>query len=106
MNDQILEILKLSKFTKRADLRSQLIARGFYVTDRRLRVTVEKMITEDHYGISSSEAGYSLIRTKEDLDEAVRYLKSKAFALLNRADSLEENFQIGKLSNQLTMFNG
>lgn len=104
LDDAILEILHLSKYTKRANLREQLTSRGYFLRDRLLRKHVEQLITEGKYCIQSSEKGYSLITTQEDLDQAKKYLNAKAFAMIDRVKCLEENFKIGKLNTQLTMF--
>lgn len=103
LDDCIIEILHLVKHTKRGNLREQLTARGYYLTDRLLRKHVEVLITDGKYCIQSSEKGYSLITTPEDLEAAKKYLKAKAFSLLSRADCLDENYKIGKLTNQLTL---
>lgn len=104
LDDAIIECLHLQRFTKRKELREQLTAKGFYLRDRLLRRHVELLITQNEYCISSSEKGYSLILTPEDLESAKKYLKSKAFALLSRADCLDNNFKIGKLNYQLDLF--
>lgn len=104
METEIIEILHLQTFTKRADLRLSLQNRGYYLTDRKLRKAVEELITDGKYAIASSEKGYSLITTQENLNEAKRYLNSKAFAIHERVKCLEENFKSGKLQEQLTLF--
>lgn len=103
LDDAIIEILHLSTYTKRASLREQLTARGFYTTDRKLRHHVELLVTEGLYCVASSERGYSLITTPEHLESAKRYLQAKAFALLDRAKCLEENYKIGRLNSQLSL---
>lgn len=103
LDTEIIEILHLAKHTKRAQLREQLTAKGYYLTDRILRKHVENLITDEKYCIQSSERGYSLITTPEDLEAAKKYLKAKAFSLLSRADCLESNFRINKLNTQLTL---
>lgn len=104
IDDAIIEILHLSRYTKRASLREQLTARGFYLTDRKLRHQVELLVTEGLYCIQSSERGYSLITTPEDLESAKRYLNAKAFALMDRVKCLESNFKLNKLSQQLSLY--
>lgn len=104
LDDNIIEILHLCKHTKRANLREQLTSKGYYLTDRLLRKHVELLIVEGKYCIQSSEKGYSLITTPEDLEAAKKYLKAKAFSLLSRADCLESNFKINKLNTQLPLF--
>lgn len=103
LEDAILECLHLTQYTKRASLREQMTARGFYLTDRKLRHHVELLITQGLYCIQSSEKGYSLITTPEDLDSAKKYLNAKAFALIDRAKCLEENYKIGRLNSQLSL---
>lgn len=103
METHILDILNLKPFTKRAELRLNLQSRGYYLTDRQLRKEVEHLITKQGYAIASSEKGYSLITTNEQLDEAVFYLNSKANALHLRAKCLKENHFSGKLANQLSL---
>lgn len=104
LDDAIIECLHLQVFTKRADLRLQLNAKGYYLKDRLLRKHVEQLITDGQYCISSSEKGYSLITTAEDLQKAESYLKKKAYALHERISCLKENFKIGKIQAQLQLF--
>lgn len=104
LQDAIIELLHLQKFTKRANLREQLTARGYRIPDRQLRKTIEELITVEHYSIGSCERGYWLILTPEDLEEARRQLKGRAEALTIRANCLQRNFQEGKLQQQLTLF--
>lgn len=104
MKDQILQILMLSKFTKRKDLLHSVITNGFYITDRALRQTIEEMVTKDKYAIGSSEKGYFLITTEADLDEAMHQLKHRAEQLSIRANCLLSSFRSGKLSEQLALF--
>ncbi len=104
LDDAIIEVLHLQKFTKRKELREKLTARGFYLRDRLLRRHVELLITQNEYCISSSEKGYSLILTMEDLESAKKYLNAKAFSLLDRVKCLENNYALGKLNQQLTIF--
>jgi hypothetical protein len=103
LHDCIIELLHLQKFTKRQQLRENLLMKGYRLTDRELRKTIEVLITEERYCIQSSSKGYSLITTPEDLHTAKSYLKDKALAMLNRAKCLEENYNLSKLSNQLAL---
>jgi hypothetical protein len=64
--------------------------------DRKLRKTVEEMITQDGFLIRSSELGYSIIKTEEDLTDAMEYLKSKAFPIFERAKCLQNSFYKNK----------
>lgn len=104
LDDAILELLHLSKYTKRHELRLSLQSKGYCVSDRLLRLHIETLITQQHYSIGSCEKGYWLILTKEDLEEAKHQLKSKAEALSIRANCLERNFSEGKLTEQLPLF--
>lgn len=103
LDDAIIEILHLSTFTKRSQLREQLTAKGWYLKDRLIRRHVELLITQGEYCIASSEKGYSLITTPESLESAKKYLNAKAFALLDRVKCLEKNYALGKLNQQLSL---
>jgi hypothetical protein len=103
VKDAILQILMLSKFTKRHDLRHQLMNAGFTLPDREMRKVVESMIVDNCYSIQSSGKGYSLIVTHEDLNDAVEYLEKKSKAIAIRKNCLLRNFQSGKLHQQLTL---
>jgi hypothetical protein len=61
--------------------------------DRKLRKTVEEMITQDGYLIASSEQGYHLIQTEEQLTEAMEYLTNKAASISIRKNCLLRNFR-------------
>ncbi len=104
MIDAILEILMLQKFTNRNELRLSLMTYGYVLKDRQLRKTVEQMIKDNHYSIASSENGYSLITTKQDLDDAVTYLDNKASAIAIRKNCLLRNFAESKLKCQTDLF--
>jgi len=103
METEIIDILHLQPFTKRAELRLSLQNRGYYLTDRQLRRELELLITKNGFAIASSEKGYSLITTNEQLQEAIDYLNSKAMALHERAKFLRVNHFSGKLANQLSL---
>lgn len=103
METEIIDILHLQKFTKRGDLRLTLQSRGYYLTDRQLRKEVEHLVTRQGFAIASSEKGYSLITSNEQLTEAIDYLNSKASALHERAKCLRLNHFSGKLANQLSL---
>jgi len=104
MKESILQVLMLSKFTKRRDLLHNLIANGYFISDRLMRHTIEEMITKDHYSIGSSEKGYNLITTEDDLTEAMRQLKHRAGQLSIRANCLLRNYNEVKLDSQIPLF--
>src|SRR5687767_12263928 len=99
--DAILELLHLQKHMKRSELLHALIGKGFVMSDRDMRLTIEHMIKDDHYCIQSSEKGYSLITTLEDLEKAKSYLEKKAASIAVRKNCLERNFREQKLKPQL-----
>lgn len=104
LDDAIIEILHLSTHTLRANLRVSLLSKGYRITDRELRRHLELLITQGKYCISSGSKGYSLITTPEALEAAKKYLQKKAFSLHERVKCLEENYKIGRLNEQLTLF--
>ena len=61
-------------------------------SDRAMRLEIEELIKEGAC-IASSEKGYELIRTREQLEKAKAYLRSKAEAIAVRANYLEKNFR-------------
>ena len=63
------------------------------LTDRKLRKTVEEMITKDGFLIASSERGYAIIKTEEELTEAMEYLASKAESIAIRKNFLLKNWR-------------
>jgi len=101
--DEILRILLLSKHTKRKELRYAL---PFTITDRKVRALVESLIVDDGYAIASSEKGYSLITTLDELNEAVRYMELKSKAIAIRKNCLSRNYASGKIQAQLALFSG
>lgn len=81
---------------KRHDLLAYLHSIGHDCTDREMRATIEDMCINSGHPIASSERGYAIIHNVEELDNAMRYLKAKAFPLFKRADSLQKNFYKNK----------
>lgn len=63
------------------------------LTDRKLRKTVEEMITQDGFLIASSERGYQIIETEEQLTDAMEYLTNKAASISIRKNCLLRNFR-------------
>ncbi|KKN74612.1 hypothetical protein LCGC14_0388140 [marine sediment metagenome] len=84
---EILAVLKRGTI-KRHTL---LDALPFYISDRRMRDYVAELI-KDGQCIQSSNDGYTLIESETQLAEAEKYLRSKAFPLFERANTLRKNF--------------
>lgn len=63
------------------------------LTDRKLRKTVEEMIVKDGFLIRSSELGYSIIKTEQDLTDAMEYLSNKAESIAIRKNVLLKNWR-------------
>lgn len=103
IKDEILKVLMLRKHTKRNELRYAL---PFTLPDRKIRSLVESLIVDDGYGIASSERGYSLITTLEELNEAMDYLEAKSKSIAIRKNCLSRNYNSGKLQSQLSLFQG
>ncbi len=96
VKDVILEALSMQKFTKRKQLIQTIISRGYVISDRVMRLAVENLILKDHIPIQSSEKGYSIITTPEELEEAKQYLQEKIESLAIRKNSLAINFYHSK----------
>lgn len=103
MKGHILKYIEAHECVKRKELLEHLHGLGMVVSDREMRLHVESLII-DGFAIASTVRGYKIIRTKEELEDAVRYLKAKAFPLFSRAEKLEINFNSGKLGNQTSLF--
>lgn len=90
---KIAEIIgKYNEGIKRHQLLSLLSQKGYPMADRKLRSFVEDLINSDGYAIESSEDGYRMIHTAEQLRTAIKYLKNKAFPLFERANNMQKNF--------------
>ena len=68
------------------------------LSDREMRGEIETLITIDGALIESSHLGYSLIKTEEELNRAIKYLKAKAFPLFERVNCLKRNWTNNVLS--------
>jgi len=87
MKELILSIIQSGRI-KRLDLLAQLRDRGFDITERQLRATIEDLVTSDKHPISSSSLGYGWIETDSDFEQAVSYLDKKAAAIAIRKNVL------------------
>lgn len=95
-------------WVKRKELLQFLHGIEHNITDRRMRKIIEEMITKDGHLIASSEMGYKIITTKDELNRVIDYLNEKAEAIAIRKNTLISNF-IEKFSKnerkkQLTLF--
>lgn len=104
MRGLILKFIEDHKTVKRRELLIHLHSMGVHTTDRIMRLEICSMINEDGHPIASTESGYKLIRTQDDLEKAISYLKKKAYPLFDRANSLYKNFNKDK-TGQLTFEN-
>lgn len=94
MKDLIIGYLKdAGRPVKRRELLQYLRAAGQDITDRAMRREVEMLITRDGELIQSSERGYHLINSEEDLMEAMEYLTHKAEAIAIRKNCLLRNYR-------------
>ena len=76
----------------RAELLTHLHALGYNVSDRAMRKEVEELIKGGEL-IQSSERGYNLIQTEEQLQDAMAYLNSKNEAIAIRKNLLLKNWR-------------
>lgn len=94
MKKQIFEYLQtFEKPTKRSVVLAHLRTLGFDCSDREMRATIEEMIVRDGYLIRSSELGYSAIRTRSEMEAAMKYLNAKAEAIAIRKNCLSRNWK-------------
>lgn len=94
-------ITNTSGAVKRDEIIAYLLKLGYEVPERKVRSIIEELINEGGLAIESSEVGYELIKSAEQLKEAIKYLKNKAFPLFERASNLNKNFYKDK-SKQLS----
>ncbi len=92
MKEKIYKIIKERSPIKRANLLYALRYYGYNITDRQLRKEVELLITHDGKCIASSQDGYSIIESMQDLEDAMKYMRKKALPILTRAKHLHKNF--------------
>lgn len=92
MKELILRIIS-ERAVSRRDLLEALRLNGQRVSDREMRDTIHRMITEDGYCIQSSSRGYELVTTREQLNGAVRYIESYLLEFAERKRKLIENFE-------------
>lgn len=85
-------IINVSGAVKRDEIIAHLLKLGYDVPERKVRSIIEELINEDGLAIESSEIGYELIKSAEQLKEAIKYLRNKAFPLFERASNLKKNF--------------
>ena len=102
MKGHILKYLETHTSVKRNELRTYLHSLGILTSDREMRKEIEGMI-EDGCLIASTVHGYKIIKTEDELKEAVAYLKKKAFPLFHRAECLEKSFH-SRTSKQTQLF--
>ena len=94
MKNKIYDYLLLAdRPVKRAELLVSLRITEYKLSDRAMRQMIEEMITQDGYLIRSSEQGYSLIKTEEDLNLSRNYLEQKIEALCVRKNTLLKNWR-------------
>ena len=105
MKSEILKTInQCDKPIKRADLLFHLRGMGYNCSDREMRLEIEQLI-KDGQCIASGESGYQLIKTREHLEKAKAYLRSKSEAIAIRANYLEKNFrEIKEEQYQPTLF--
>ena len=107
MKDVILKyLMDADRPVKRKELLKYLRnVYDFNTTDRAQRLAIEELIVMDGYCIASSEKGYQLIKSREQLDAAKKYLDAKAEAIAIRKNCLERNFNRTVKTGQADLFN-
>jgi hypothetical protein len=93
MKSEIIAYLQSHQYAKRADLLEYLFNIGLQVNDRMLRSCIENLIMSDGMCIASTDHGYRLIHSQNELMDAVEYLRKKARPIAIRANQLINNYQ-------------
>ena len=92
---EILTILQRGTI-KKAKLQNDLSP---YVSERRIRGFIAELI-QDGQCIQSSNEGYTLIQTREQLLTAMEYLNSKAKAIAIRKNTLFHNYNKNRTTGE------
>jgi hypothetical protein len=93
IKSEIYTQLAAHQFIKRSDLLMHLCRHGEKLSDREMRRMVEDMVMLDGLCIASTPNGYRLIRSDQQLLDAVEYLRKKAKPIAIRANKLIGNYQ-------------
>lgn len=94
MKEAIFNYLESSpKAVKRPELLFHLRGLGFECSDREMRATIEQMVVHDEYLIGSSEKGYAVIKTQEEMETAMKYMNAKAEAIAVRKNCFMRNWK-------------
>jgi hypothetical protein len=94
-----------NRHVKRIELLRHLWSLNFDVSDRLMRKEIEEAVRGGEL-IESSEKGYKMINTEEDLSRAVDYLDRKASSIAIRKNTLIQswnNKQLKQTDNQLLL---
>ena len=93
MKQTILEAIKSHGPIKRVDLLRRVNAtmEVVFIADRTLRQAISDLIA-DGEPIASSEKGYSIIQSVDQLRKAVNYLKAKSRSIAIRGNTLIGNY--------------
>lgn len=85
--------LQAHQFVKRSDMLMHLYRLGYKVSDREMRRMIEDMVMTFGCCIASTQNGYRLIKSDQQLLDAVEYLRKKAKPIAVRANMLISNYQ-------------
>ena len=100
MKTQILNYLEQKPYIKRLELLFLLREHFPYLHERAMRKEIELMVDSGE-NIGSSAAGYFIIRTDEQVKEAVGWHKSRAIKSFQRAKHIHDNYYKDKTGEQL-----
>lgn len=77
------------------------------LTDRKMRALIEEMVVMDKEPIASSEKGYFIIETPDQLKTAMDYLRKKAKPIQIRANCLmtayNKRYQSNPINHQISL---
>jgi len=91
MKDRILFKIQSQGLIKRKELLTEMQLHYPELRDRKMRLLIAELIKEGE-PIASSSQGYSIIKTRGQLNKAIAYLNAKSSAIAIRKNTLVQNF--------------
>lgn len=89
MRETLLDILSQQPQPVTASqLRSMLAYRGHIIGNRKMRICLEELRSESR--VKSSVRGYELIKTFEEAEESISFMRHYAFSLLTNAKKAQK----------------
>jgi hypothetical protein len=93
IQESILKRLTSKTPVSRFTLRAYLNAKGFIISDRGMRLIINRLRDKGGHLIVSTLKGYKLATTRKEFEEHIKFKKSYALAILRECKLMKRNFQ-------------